>query len=199
MNTDDLEPEELSTDQRIMEVTYHALCEHGYAGLSMQRIADALDMSKASIYYHYDSKDEMLLSLLDYATEYFIDELQKEMSDDARQNVLTLMDRLVPDDPGDEEREGMIAMFELRSRAGVEEVYRAKFTEVDRVAIDLLHSVLEEGVSSGQLRETDTRGRAEHIYSRLVGARVLSLTTDNEQLIATTKAEIRKEIESLDT
>jgi AcrR family transcriptional regulator len=38
--------------------------EHGVAGTSLQMIADAMGVTKAAIYYHYKSKDEIVLGVL---------------------------------------------------------------------------------------------------------------------------------------
>ena len=48
----------MSSDSKkeIMEATYEALCKHGYAELSIEKIADEFDKGKSLIYYHYDDK-----------------------------------------------------------------------------------------------------------------------------------------------
>ncbi|PSP70021.1 TetR/AcrR family transcriptional regulator, partial [Halobacteriales archaeon QH_9_66_26] len=59
------------TQAAIMDATYRALCEHGYADLTIQTIADEFDKSKSLLYYHYDTKDEILIGLLDYLLGQF--------------------------------------------------------------------------------------------------------------------------------
>ncbi|MDY6777880.1 MAG: TetR/AcrR family transcriptional regulator [Candidatus Nanohaloarchaea archaeon] len=54
------------TKAKIMEATYEALCEHGYATLSIEKIASRLDMEKSAIYYHFDDKDDLLSSFLTF-------------------------------------------------------------------------------------------------------------------------------------
>jgi AcrR family transcriptional regulator len=41
------------------------LQRHGYAGASMQQIADAVGLSKASLYYYVGSKDDLLFAVLE--------------------------------------------------------------------------------------------------------------------------------------
>lgn len=43
--------------------------ERGYHGASIQEIADAIGFTKASIYYYYKSKEELLFDILTYADE----------------------------------------------------------------------------------------------------------------------------------
>lgn len=47
-------------DEEIMEATYRALREHGYADLTIKRIAAEYGKSTAAVHYHYDTKEELL-------------------------------------------------------------------------------------------------------------------------------------------
>ena len=38
---------------------------HGYSGLSMRRIAEAVGISKAGIYYHFRDKESLFLAILE--------------------------------------------------------------------------------------------------------------------------------------
>lgn len=50
----------------IMRATYEALCAEGYNDLTAQAIADRTEKSKAALFYHYDSLDELLASFIEY-------------------------------------------------------------------------------------------------------------------------------------
>lgn len=63
-----------NTRAEIVEVALAQFTEQGYDGTSLQQIADRLGFTKAALYYHFKSKDDLLLAVLDpYLTE--IDEL----------------------------------------------------------------------------------------------------------------------------
>ncbi|MEF8774483.1 MAG: helix-turn-helix domain-containing protein, partial [Halobacteriales archaeon] len=61
-------PEELfdadaeDTDEALMAATYRALCEHGYADLTIQQIGAEFEKSTSLLYHHYDGKDELLVA-----------------------------------------------------------------------------------------------------------------------------------------
>ena len=59
------------TREEIMRATYLALCEHGYASLTIQRISDEFPKSKSLIYHHYDGKDDLLIDFLEFVLERF--------------------------------------------------------------------------------------------------------------------------------
>jgi|APHM01.1.fsa_nt_gi Bacterial regulatory proteins, tetR family. len=64
-----------------MQATYRALCEHGYADVTMQAIADETDKSKAALHYHYDSKRDLLMAFLDFLYEEFTERVGAPAAD----------------------------------------------------------------------------------------------------------------------
>ncbi|MCE5291899.1 MAG: TetR/AcrR family transcriptional regulator [Nocardiaceae bacterium] len=49
---------------RILRVALELFTEHGYDGTSLREIAEKLDVTKAALYYHFKSKDAILLTLV---------------------------------------------------------------------------------------------------------------------------------------
>lgn len=56
-------------EAKILDLARSMLVEHGYHGLSMDRIAEALEYSKGTIYQHFSCKEEILLALANAAHE----------------------------------------------------------------------------------------------------------------------------------
>ncbi len=50
-------------EQAILDVAREMLAERGYLGLNMDRIAEALEYSKGTIYQHFSSKEDLLMAL----------------------------------------------------------------------------------------------------------------------------------------
>ncbi|TSD99911.1 TetR/AcrR family transcriptional regulator [Skermania sp. ID1734] len=59
---------------RILHVALELFTERGYEGTSLREIAERLEVTKAALYYHFKSKDAILLSLLAEMTRS-VDEL----------------------------------------------------------------------------------------------------------------------------
>jgi AcrR family transcriptional regulator len=55
--------ERLSTRQRILDVALDLFVEEGYETTSLRQIAEVMGFTKAALYYHFRSKDELLLAL----------------------------------------------------------------------------------------------------------------------------------------
>jgi AcrR family transcriptional regulator len=58
------------TRARIQQVAVELFTEHGYDGTSLREIAERLDVTKAALYYHFKSKEDIVASLVeDYAKQ----------------------------------------------------------------------------------------------------------------------------------
>lgn len=57
-----------SREDQLLQVATRLFKEKGYHNTSMQDLADALGVQKASLYYYIDSKEELLQRLLEYAS-----------------------------------------------------------------------------------------------------------------------------------
>jgi AcrR family transcriptional regulator len=51
------------TRDRILDIALDLFTEQGYDGTSLRQIADQLGVTKAALYYHFTSKEEILLAL----------------------------------------------------------------------------------------------------------------------------------------
>ena len=60
------------TRDEILEAAAQIFREKGFHAASMQDIAEAVNLQKASLYYHVTSKQEILLDLLDRALDLLI-------------------------------------------------------------------------------------------------------------------------------
>ena len=54
---------ETMTREEILEAAAQIFSQKGYHGTSMQDIAEAVNLQKASLYHHISSKQELLLAL----------------------------------------------------------------------------------------------------------------------------------------
>jgi AcrR family transcriptional regulator len=55
----------IATRQRLLDVAVALISQHGFAGTSLQMIADELGFTKAAIYYHFRTRDQLLIALME--------------------------------------------------------------------------------------------------------------------------------------
>jgi AcrR family transcriptional regulator len=65
-------PESRDLRQQILSTATRLFIQYGYHGLSMRQISEALNVSKAALYYHFKDKEELYLAVL----ETYLDEMK---------------------------------------------------------------------------------------------------------------------------
>ncbi len=75
-----LAPRTPVTREDILEAAARIFRRKGYHAASMQDIARAVHLQKASLYHHVSSKQEILVALLDQALDLLIDQMQSVLA-----------------------------------------------------------------------------------------------------------------------
>jgi AcrR family transcriptional regulator len=183
------------TRQRIMDATYRALCEHGYASLTMQAIADECDCSKSLLHYHFDTKEALLVALLDH----LIDRFEERVSPDAeppRRHLVDLVDRFCygGDRGREEHRSFHTALLELRAQAPHNEAFRAQLAENDAHVHATVAAAVERGVDAGAFRPVDAERTAAHLLAAVQGARIRWVTLGHEGALDTVREALVEDV-----
>jgi AcrR family transcriptional regulator len=171
--------------EAIMRATYRALCQHGYADLTMQDIADEAPVSKSSLHYHYDSKRGLFEAFQRYISERFFDRVREADDPEAppRERLAAILDAALSPPETDDLRDLQRTLLELQAQAPYEPRIRAHIDEFDARFRGLLAEVLGAGVESGDFRaDTDPEETARFIATVLAGnqARQVSVGQDPE-------------------
>jgi AcrR family transcriptional regulator len=170
--------------QEIMEATYSALCEHGYAELSIQKIADKSDKGKSAIYYHYTDKEELMLAFIDYMIEQMEEKHRKlEKLEPEKQLDETLEMALGMKD--DDMWEFRKAMIEMQAQAPKNEDFRKKFRKTDSMMVENIAQMLED------LEAEKPGEKAEIIVSCIEGSVTRKLSTGKRSELEDLKQDIK--------
>jgi len=144
-----------SSKEDIMSATFDALCEHGYANLTMHAIADEFDKSKSLIHYHYDSKDDLLAAFMDHLLENFVDMVTgcggQEPIDELRRMAEIVV---VGGDDGHDPDDFHTALLGLRAQAPYDEQLREQLARNDARIRELIADMVREGQERGQFDES---------------------------------------------
>lgn len=172
--------------QEIVEAARSALKKHGYADLSIQKIADEFEKSKSLLYHHYDGKDEMLHDLMETALDEFSDCClgESEGAPDERLREKAF----IGFDFGDTELAKAVA--EIRVQGVRDEDYRKKFRKFSEKYREKLAEIIREGQKKEVFNTgIDPEAAAEFIEAVNSEAMFLSATE-------TSSAGTRKELEN---
>ncbi len=125
----------------------------GYHGTSMQDIADAVSLKKASLYHHVSGKQDILVSILDQALDMLIEDLKEVLAKDlpakekVRQAMRAYVNRLTQDPD-------LAAVLLMEHRSLEDDLREDHIARRDRFE-DLWRKMIEQGVQEGVFRPLD--------------------------------------------
>ncbi|WP_440989351.1 TetR/AcrR family transcriptional regulator [Haloarchaeobius baliensis] len=178
------------TRAAIMRATYDALTSHGYANLTIQRIADEFEKSKSLLYHHYDGKDDLLVDFLRFMLEHWEAKAECREGQDPRVRLEALLDRVAAVELDEETAAFTAAMEELRGQAPHDAAYREQFTEHDRALRERFAAIIAEGIDDGAFEAVDPAVTAEFLLTTVNGIRIQRVTRDDDGGVAAARAEL---------
>jgi AcrR family transcriptional regulator len=164
------------TKREIIAATGRALCAHGYADLTMQRIAEESSLTTAAIHYHFDTKDDLLDAFLDDLLDRFEARLACDAGD-PRECLATFFDAVFTPSPSPAERgDGVddfpVALMELKAQAPYHDRFRDRFRALDEAMRTVVREAVADGVEAGHFADADPDAVARLVVTAINGAHV---------------------------
>lgn len=164
--------------ERIVQTANHLFYEKGYNRTSISDVANQIEISKGNMTYHFRSKDELLLAVIDYRITSINQQLQQWNLEN-------------PDPPGRlkrfvqmllDETEGLIRfgcpMGSLNSELGKNQ---RDLQHSSRQMFDLFKHWLDDAF--GQLGCTDYSTKACHLLSMAQGTALMAYVYSDKTLL----------------
>jgi AcrR family transcriptional regulator len=168
-----------STREAIMQATYDALAEHGYADLTIQRIGDEFEKSKSLLYHHYDSKDDLLIDFLSFMLKQMAEDIPFEEQPDAYQQLVFAFDHVFENLLTPDRLDFIGAMTELRAQAAHDGSFREQFTANETFIRSRIVEIIQDGIEEKTFCEVDPQRVADTLLTILDGAFVRYTTIED--------------------
>ena len=141
--------------QAILESAARVICARGYDGASMQEIAEACGMTKAGLYHHIETKEKLLLAIMNYGMDLFEEQVIAKVIDiaDPVERLKACMAKNIKLVTSGSSKEVTIILHEhntLTGHAGREINARKK------KYVRFLESAIAEAIRRGQIRRVDS-------------------------------------------
>jgi AcrR family transcriptional regulator len=190
------------TQHVIMRATYRALCKHGYADLTMQKIADEFDKTKATLHYHYDTKENLLAAFFEYLFNKF--KQQNNISDleSPKEKLNGFIDRLLLGSPERRRNDQFdhwefhMVLLAIRMQSIHTDEIRGQLTDNFNTLRAMISGIVRDGVEQGTFRDVDPDQIALLILTVINGTHVYHLTLDRDDIAETTRHALHAFIET---
>jgi len=140
--------------EKILESAKSLFIEHGYHGLAMREIAEALGVTKPALYYHFKDKEELFLAILHKNLddiEAGIDAIlaQKLTSKDA---IYLFIQHVLNQSTDDR----AVIVLEIQESKQLSETARNDFYQLYQAKfIQKIQNIFAHGIENGEIRAID--------------------------------------------
>ena len=159
------------TKQLILDHALALFTDKGYEGASMDDIARAVGIRKASLYAHFDGKESIFSAIFDdILAEYerYIHGLTR-LSDETAPEALDSIFLSFIDYCYDNPKMYFWDRYFYYPPAFLRDYIREKTLETERLFLERIRRLMEQGAESGEIRGGDTEGMALSYYYLMIG------------------------------
>ncbi|MGE0256021.1 MAG: TetR/AcrR family transcriptional regulator [Alphaproteobacteria bacterium] len=161
------------TRERILEAAAALFAERGYERTSMGAIARAVQVSAPALYYHFQSKEEILYTHLVLSMEQVLERAEATVAEAGTRAEARIAALVRVHIASDQQRVGIQSMLNeslygtgiLANSLGAPQ--RATLDDLQRRYLDLWRTVLREGAAGDGLRVPDVTATAFAIVGML--------------------------------
>jgi AcrR family transcriptional regulator len=150
----DIDQDTADLRTRILYSAQDLFIQHGFHGLAMRQIAEALDVSKAALYYHYRDKEELFVAILEtYLSEMEATLINIQSDEETCRKRLQLFIQSILTQPVDKRAIMRLVSQEIgyispSARKKIDRMYDKKF-------ISKIRAIIRSGIESAELRQVD--------------------------------------------
>lgn len=173
----------MGTKSKIMEESFKLFLKKGFVDVSLNEIMEASDITTGGFYYHFDSKDTLLVAVIEkYIFNYFNSTIEqiKNFEGTPKEKLKTVILNIVGDDTTINETTQLCKSSEkidyrtlhLLLFEGVQkyEIIGKHYTEFYHNLLNFIKDVLDEGIAQGIIRpDIDSIEIATVIQTAMVG------------------------------
>ncbi len=146
--------------RRILDATVELLAEHGYSGTTTRQIAAVAEVSEASIFKYYSSKDELLMAIVketineiyDYSMSEVLPDITARFRDAPLEELMRSVIRERLAFFGENAKKVKVIYQEMLVNPAVRVYFREKvWSRLDEIS----RHFINRGISSGELHDID--------------------------------------------
>jgi TetR/AcrR family transcriptional regulator, transcriptional repressor for nem operon len=182
----------MGTRERILDSAQRLIQTRSFEGFSLQDIADEIGIRKASLYHHFESKDDVAVAMLERAADWVSAQFKKAEGREPRERLEAYFD-LFREIHGKAERMcpggSFAAVFDA-----VSSPLQASLHRFSKMHLDWLEDVVRDGAEQNQFTIGDQRPRdvAAQILASVQGALLVGRLSSDRHVLGAVAEGIRR-------
>ena len=182
----------MNTRERILDSAQRLTQTRSFHGFSFQDIADEIGIRKASLYHHFESKDDVAVAMLQRAADWVSGQFKKVEGREPKERLEAYFD-LFRQIHGKGERMCPGGSFAADFDA-VSSPVQASLHRFAKMHVDWLEEVVRDGVEHGQFTIGDQRPRdvAAQILASVEGALLVGRLSSDRHILSAAAEGIRR-------
>lgn len=150
----DRQAEMVTARERILDAALDIIAERGYSAAGVQEIVDQSSTSKGSFYFHFPSKEKMVMALLERMSDKLVNKVSESVKNQPTplHRVAASIDILMTTFA----RKRNVAQVLLLNIVGNGKATDRKFLPIREKFSKLIQLLLDEAIASGQIKPVDT-------------------------------------------
>ena len=166
-------------EMEIIRSAYRTMARRGSHRMSLQDVADDAGVSKALLFYHFGTKDALLLAAMKWAVERTAERIrvQLELGGSPRDQIAALIDAIFIEPEAN--REFYLFYLDLIEHAGRAPSFVGLSTMLNEIINDLYSVMIANGVREGVFEVPDVDVAARHMRALIEGTFLQWIQTDD--------------------
>ena len=160
----------------IIDAAETIFTSEGEEGISMRRLAEAIDYSPAAIYKYFSSKDDLFSSMRELFFERLLSRIHEAMNEGGETASLCARCMRTYIETGLEEPNHYMMAF---SSSGSSKTHVHDEKEVAFEAEAILVKMIQKGQAEGVFRDVDPRVASKSVWASLHGLTMLMVSVDD--------------------
>lgn len=172
------------TREEILTAALNLFSTNNYHATSMSMIAEEAGVSKGTLYWHFDSKEDLFRELVLAGLDYFNENYKRiELENlNAEQKIYQIIDFSI-NMLAENAKMGNILQNNIQL---ISSEFQKKMIERHKAAVNMIRKIIEQGIEEGSIKSTNPHNTAVMILT-------LIFNTQSQELyynLATVKADV---------
>lgn len=166
----------VNTKEKILNSAVNLFSKNNYHAVSMNQIAEDADLSKGTLYWHFDSKEELFSKILIRGIDYFKKRFREILNSEQKteDKIYSLVEIVVNTFS---ENMNLIILFKNNSPIITQELEDKKFQH--QGFLDIISQIIEEGIKRGAITAKKANELSLMVLSILFSDQIIRMLRNN--------------------